>query len=442
MKRLVVIGGGAAGPSVAAKAKRVDRNLDVQMFDQGPHVSYAACPTPYFIAGRIPTAERLIARSPEKFAQSGIDVHLRTGIETLDLAAGMATDTGGRRWPYDYVAYTTGASSRRLEAPGGDAEGVFSLKDLSDAIEIERFVRERRPRRAVILGAGLIAMEMAEAFRELELETTILYRGTLPARRLGPELATLVLEELERCGVTFVPEAEVAAIESSSRGLRIESNRGAFDADLVLVALGIRPNTALAGQAGIRLGATGAVATDRRQRTNHEQVFSAGDCAEATHRITGKAGYFPYGDVANKQGRVAGANIGGEEAEFPGVLASWCFKVFDLEVASTGLTPAEAQAEGIDAVAVQVRAGSRAGAYPGARPLHLRLVAERGSGRLLGAQAVGADQVVGRIDVVAAGLQRGMTAADLAQLDLCYAPPFSPVWDPLHIAAGECLKKL
>jgi NADPH-dependent 2,4-dienoyl-CoA reductase/sulfur reductase-like enzyme len=442
MKRLIVIGGGAAGPSVAAKAKRVDPDLDIQMFDRGPHVSYAACPTPYFIAGRIPKPERLIARTPEKFAQAGINVHLETGIEQLDLAAGEAVDTRGQRWAFDRVAYTTGAASYRPAIPGADAAGVFSLKDLADAIAIERYVSERRARRAIILGAGLIAMEMAEAFRARGLETTVLYRGAFPLRRLGEEFGALVREELERQGVTFVAGVETRAIEASAGGLRVETATGAFDADLVLAALGIRPQTALAAEAGIALGASGAVATDARQRTNHEHVYSAGDCAEATLRITGRPGYYPYGDVANKQGRVAGANLGGEEAEFAGVLGSWCVKVFDLEVAATGLTLEEARAADLEAVAVTVRAGSRAGAYPGAQPLHLRLVAQRGSGRLLGAQAAGADQVVGRVDAVAAGLHRGMTAADLAQLDLCYAPPFAPVWDPLHIAASECLKQI
>lgn len=442
MKRLVVVGGGAAGPSVAAKAKRVDPDLDIQMFDQGPHVSYAACPTPYFIAGRIPQAERLIARPPEKFAQAGIGVHLETGIAALDLAAGVATDTRDQRWPFDLLAYTTGAASYRPAVTGGDAAGVFTLKDLADAIAIERFVREHDVRRALILGAGFIAMEMAEAFRELGLTTTILYRGTLPVRRLGAELAGIVLEELARQGVVFVRQADVTAIEPYTGGLRVASSQGEFEADLVLAALGVRPNTTLARQAGVVVGPTGAVATDARQRTNLEQVYSAGDCAEATHRLTGKAVYVPYGDVANKQGRVAGANIGGQQTEFAGVLGSWCFKVFDLEIASTGLTPAEAREAGLDAVAVRVRGSSRAGAYPGARPLHLQLVAERGSGRLIGAQAAGADQVIARVDAVAAGLHRGMTVADLSQLDLCYAPPFSPVWDPLHIAANECLKKL
>ncbi|MFH1144649.1 MAG: FAD-dependent oxidoreductase [Candidatus Eisenbacteria bacterium] len=441
-QRLIIIGGGAAGSSVAAKAKRVKPDLEVHMFDQGPHVSYSACPTPYYIGGVIPDAEQLIARRPEQFEKSGIHVHLNTGIVSLDPQAGRARDSQGQDWPFDQAAYTTGAHSFIPSIPGIEHEGVFALKDLRDAMRIKDFIREHRARRGVILGAGLIAMEMAEAFRELDLATTILYRGTLPLKKLGEDFARIVLQELESRGVAFLPGTEVMAIERGERGLEVVTADRRHEADLVLVALGILPATRLAAASGLRLGASQAVATDAQQRTNFENVYTAGDCAEAFDRVARRPDYFPFGDVANRQGRVAGANIAGQAAAFPGVVGSWCCKVFGLEVAQTGLTEEAARAAGFQPTAAQVTARSRAHAYPGSQPVQIRLIAEQAAGRLLGAQAVGAEGAVTRVNVVAAGLHCGMTVADLAQIDLCYAPPYSPSWDPLHLVAAECLKKL
>jgi NADPH-dependent 2,4-dienoyl-CoA reductase/sulfur reductase-like enzyme len=369
-------------------------------------------------------------------------VHLETTIAEIDAAAGAIVDREGRRRAYDRLVVATGATAQRPDLPGIDARGVFTLKDLGDALRLQEALAQPNVRRVILLGAGFIALEMAEAFRERGLATTILYRGALPMRRLGAPLAQLLLDELERHQVVFAGEQSLRGIEAGAAALSVVTDRGQHEADLVLAALGVAPNVALARQAGLRIGESGALWTDATQRTSRSEIYAAGDCTEVTHLVSGRPIHLPLGDVANKQGRVAGVNIGGGRAEFPGVLGSQCFKLFDLEVAYTGLTAEQARVAGLEPITALVRGRTRAGAYPGAKPIHLQLVAEAGSGRLLGAQIVGGEGAVGRANTVAAALHRRMTLADLALLDLCYAPPYAPAWDPLHIAAQECLKQV
>ena len=440
-ERIVVVGGGAGGPSAAAKAKRINPDLDIHMFEAGPHVSYAACPTPYFIANVIPNEEQLIARTPEAFEKSGIHVHLNTAVEALDFLQGVAVDSTGEKWPFDKLVYTTGASSMLPDIPGANLGRVFTLKSLHDAIRIKSFIETHKPRSAIILGAGFIALEMCETFRLRGLDTTVLYRGTQPAKRMGEELSGIVLEEMNANGVHFFPGVEPMAIVEEGDLLRVETNDGSFSADMVLVALGVHPNIELAESNGILIGETGAIRTDASQRTNRQNVFSAGDCAEVFNLVSRQPDFIPLGDVANKQGRVAGENIGGQESEFLGVVGSWCFKFFELEVAYTGLNETEARQAGFHPVSGFVTVQSRATSYPGSHPLHIRLVADRPTGRLLGAQMVGKEGAVSRANVVAACLHRTTAVEELSLMDFCYAPPFSPSWDPLHIAAQECLKQ-
>ena len=441
-RRVIVVGGGAGGPSAAAKAKRVDASLDVQMFESGPHVSYAACPTPYYICDMIKDPNRIIARTPEQFEKSGVHVHVNHSIEELDMDGGFVRDSENRKWPFDVLVYAAGASPFLPSIPGIGSEGVFTLKNLRDAMNIKNFIEEKKARSAVILGAGFIAMEMAESFRERGIETTILYRGELPVKQMGPDISKIILEELEKHGVRFVTGAEPTAIVQENGGLIVETAGERFSADIVLAALGIRPNTRLAQSAGLRLGDAGGVLTDASSRTNLENVYAAGDCTEVFHLVSRRPAFLPLGDTANKQGRVAGSNIGGEAAVFPGVVGSWCFKMFDLEVAATGLTESGALKAGFHPVSTIIKANSRAGSYPGGKPVTVQIQAERSTGKLLGAQFIGAEGAVSRSNVVAACLYAGMSVEDLAFMDLCYAPPYSPVWDALHIAAQECLKKI
>ena len=259
--------------------------------------------------------------------------------------------------------------------------------------------------------------------------------------QLGEELARQILEELERNDVAFVGNAKLEGFERASSGeISVATSNCSLETDIVLLGIGVVPAVALASEAGLALGATGAIAVNDRMQTDVPQVFAAGDCCESYHRISRRPVYAPLGDIANKQGRIAGANIGGQSLSFPGIVGSICFQVFGLEVASTGLTEEQARDAGLEATSATIRGASKAHSYPGASELRLRLVVETESGRLLGAQAVGGDGVVSRINALAAALTGGLCAEDLAYLDLAYAPPFSGAWDPVHIAAQKLLK--
>ena len=347
----------------------------------------------------------------------------------------------GEQLPFDHLVFATGAVPRSLGVPGEDLTGIFHLRNLTDAVRIKNFIAKGKSKRAVLVGAGFIALEMCEAFRELGLTTTLIHRTAFPMRKLGEDFGTKILEELERNEVSFVPNATISGFEATSNGeIKVTTSNGPLLSDIVLLGIGIDPEVSLAREAGISTGPTGAIATDDHMKTNIDSIYAAGDCCESHHRISNKPVYYPLGDIANKQGRVAGANIGGQDLTFPGIVGSSCFKVFNLEVASTGLTEQESTEAGFDPSSVTIQGVSRPHGFPGAAKLWLRLVADRDSGRLLGAQGVGGDGVVSRINILAAGLTTGLSVQELAYIDLAYAPPFSGSWDPVHIAAQQLLK--
>jgi NADPH-dependent 2,4-dienoyl-CoA reductase/sulfur reductase-like enzyme len=347
----------------------------------------------------------------------------------------------GEQLPFDHLVFATGAVPRSLGVPGEDLTGIFHLRNLTDAIRIKNFIAKGKSKRAVLVGAGYISLEMCEAFRGIGLTTTLIHRTAFPMRKLGEDFGKKILEELERNEVSFVPDATISGFEATSNGeIKVTTGNGPLLADIVLLGIGIDAEVSLAREAGISTGPTGAIATDDHMRTNIDSIYAAGDCCESHHRISGKPVYYPLGDIANKQGRVAGANIGGQDLTFPGIVGSSCFKVFNLEVASTGLTEKESRDAGFDPTSVTIQGVSKPHGYPGAAKLWLRLVADRESGRLLGAQGVGGDGVVSRINLLAAGLTAGLSVQELAYIDLAYAPPFSGSWDPVHIAAQQLLK--
>jgi len=349
--------------------------------------------------------------------------------------------TGGEAIPFDYLVMATGASCRHAGVPGEHLEGVFCLRNVTDALRIKRFVEENRVKRAVVVGAGLVSLEMCEAFRRLGLQTTLIYRGELPMRRLGSEFARQILTELEEHGVAFMGNTNLQGFEATSNhGCVVHTSNGSLETDLVLLGIGVIPSVALASEAGLALGSTGAIGVDEHMETNVSRIYAAGDCCESYHRISRRPVYAPLGDIANKQGRIAGANVGGQRLSFPGIVGSMCFKVFGLEVASTGLTEEEARQAGFAPVSATIQGFSKAHSYPDASELRLRLVAEAEGGRLLGAQGVGGGGVVARINALATALTGALSLEELAYLDLAYAPPFSGAWDPLHIAAQRLLK--
>ncbi len=389
-------------------------------------------------------------RRPEQFKEKqDIDVFLRHRVKRLDPGARQVEvedlEKGEKKLlDFDRAVLACGARSRRLGIPGENAPNLFTLKDLGDAIRAKRYLDERHPSRVGILGSGYIGLEMADAFRERGLETTLFYRGTRPVSNQEPEIGEAVLEELEKNGVRFLPEHEPIAFHTNGGEeiTTLETSKGRYPVDLVLSALGVVPNAELAAEAGLRLGRTGAIRTDAGQQTDHPDIYAAGDCCEAYHRLLGGTVYMPLGDVASKQGRVAGENAAGGEATFEGIVGSMCFQVFSLEVATTGLTEKTARERGLDVGVQKIRAPSKVHYMPGAERLQLKIVFERASGRLLGGHMAGREGVARRINTLAVAVQSGMTVQALSRMDFAYAPQFSEPFDPILIAAEQALKKL
>ena len=446
--KLVVIGGDAAGMSAASQArKRLGPDeLEIVAFERGHFTSYSACGIPYWIGGSVSERDALVARSPEEHRKAGIDVRLRHEVVGIDLDRRevVAHDLAGGgevREGFDHLVYATGASPITPEWARVPAAGVFGVQTLDDGAAIHDWLdREPKPRTAVVIGGGYIGVEMAEAMVLRGLDVTLLEKSPEPmAKTVDPEMGALVRKAVGEMGIEVVTGAEVSGIGTSGGRVReVVTPGGALPADIVVMGLGVRANSSLAGEAGLPVGVTGGVRTDRRMRVaGVEGVWAAGDCVETRHLLTGEPAHIPLGTHANKQGRVAGINIGGGYATFPGVIGTAVTKVCNLEVARTGLTEKEARKAGFAYVTASVESTSRAGYYPGAAMMTIKLIAERRTGTLLGAQIVGRTEAAKRIDALAVAVWNRMTVEEMTALDLSYAPPFAPVWDPVLIAARK-----
>ena len=350
-KRLVVIGGVAAGMSAAAKAKRTNRDLEVMVYEKGSHISYAACGAPYWIAGDVADYHQLIIRNPEQMRKQGVHAHTHHEVTAIDPQLKTLTvrdlDDGRQfRTKFDRLVIATGARPAQMRLPGSDLPGLFALRSLATAQAIHRFVTEQRPQRAVIVGGGYIAVEMAETFRRLGLDVTMLIRsGKIMRATLDDDTRDIVQAELSRQGVKVIQSTPIA-FEGNGRVQAVVTSDGSFPCDVVLLGIGAQPNVELAQAGGVTLGPTGAIATDSQMCTNLPGIYAAGDCAEAMHLVTGKPTYVPLGSTANKQGRVAGTNAGGGSVTFSGVVGTMVVRAFDLAVATTGLTASRAQEKG------------------------------------------------------------------------------------------------
>ncbi len=450
-KRLLIIGGVAAGMSAASRAKRRNPDLDVIVLEKTQYISYGSCGLPYYISDMIHDHNKLVIIPPKVAREKrGIDVrllHEATEIRTDEKKVRALNHETGEEttFYYDKLVIATGAGAARPPIRGIDLKHVFVLRTLTDGVALKSFIDSGKPKKAVIIGAGYIGLEMAEAFSTRGLHVTILEKLPNILGTMDEEINTIVESELERNHVGLHKNAGVVAFEGNSAGevqsVVLEDGRR-FEADLVLVATGVKPHVRFAEAAGIKLGPTGAIAVNEKQETNVPDVYAAGDCAEALHLVTGKPAYIPLGPTANKQGRVAGENAAGGFGIFKGIVGTAVFKCFDLEVARTGLTSVEAEREGFATVTSTITDKCCAGYYPGASPITIKFVMNKENGQLLGAQMVGNHGVSKRIDVLATALFKKMTVEEISQLDLSYAPPFAPVWDPILIAANIGLKAL
>lgn len=443
-ERVVVVGADAAGMSAASQAKRVDDTLEIVALERGTHTSYSACGIPYWVGGVVPDVDALVARTADEHRANGIDLRLRSEAMAVDLDrrevevrdhAGAAT----YRLGFDHLVLATGARPRQPDVPGVEAKGIHGVQTLDDG---ERLLEslERKPRRAVVVGGGYIGIEMAEAMFLRGLEVSVLTRSAEPMATLDPDMGNQVHRAMEAMGIDVRTRVRLDGFETGDHGrvTAVSTDAGSFPADLVVLGTGVAPETTLAREAGLLLGRWGGLVTDLQMRVfDADGVWAAGDCVESIDLVSGNRVHVALGTHANKQGRVLGTNLGGGYATFPGVVGTAVSKVCELEIARTGLREADCDAVGYRWLAVTVDSSTRAGYYPDAAPITVKLVVEQRTGRLLGGQIVGREGAAKWVDSLAVALWNRMTVEEIAMLDLGYAPPFSPVWDPVLIAARK-----
>ncbi len=429
---LVVIGGVAAGLSAAARARRIDPRLDIIVLEKGPDISYGACGLPYFVEGRVRRTDDLVTYTPEYFRKErNIEVRTGTRVVAISHPRREVTLESGQHVAYDKLVIATGA---RCDTCGANnlPPHVFTLHTLDDAARMRAFLDTRKPRHALVVGAGYIGLETADALRRNGLRVTVVERSANLLLRGDPWWTGLVRTQLERHGVDVQNGIEVKGFDLPAP---------APPAEMVVLAAGFRPNVELASAAGVEIGRTGAIRTDDRMETNLRGVYAAGDCAEVNHLVTGRPTWIPLGTTANKTGRVAGANATGARERFSGIVGTSIVSIFGMGFATTGLTAAQAKTEGFNPVAAQIEAKSKPGYFLGAKT-SVELIADRTTGKLLGGSIVGEDGAAGRVNVIATALAARLGIDEFEQLDLAYSPPFSPVWDPLLIAAQQLKKNL
>jgi NADPH-dependent 2,4-dienoyl-CoA reductase/sulfur reductase-like enzyme len=439
-ERLLVIGGDAAGMSAASQARRrrPADDLEIVVLERSGWISFSACGEPYFIAGEVTDLQQLLARRPEQFEADGIEVRMHTEATAIDPDRRVVEalgPTGPVSFGYDQLVYATGAAPIIPDIRDADADGVFTLRTLDDAADIHAAAGHAT--RAVVVGGGYIGIEVAEALVRRGVQTTIVTSGdTVMNRALDEDMGHLATDAIRSQGVEVHPGIRVRClVDGGGAVVGVEADEDVLPADLVVIGVGAAPEVALAERAGVTLGPTGAIAVDDRQRTSVDGIWAAGDCAEARHVVSGLPVNTQLGTVANKQGRVAGINLGGGDATFPGVLGTAITRFGKTEISRTGLSERQATEAGIAHSVGTVESSTIAGYMADTAPMVIKALCEQGTGRLLGAQIVGGPGAGKRIDTFAAALWGGLGGHDLAMADLSYAPPFSGVWDPVMIAA-------
>lgn len=449
-ERFIIIGAVAAGLSAASRARRLKPDMEIMVFERTADVSWAACGMPYLIADKVKSGNDLMVYDVKFFKeQRNIDIFLYHEVKQIfpqrKAALTRSVKTGGEKeYPYDKLLIATGARAVVPPIKGINLKGVFPLRQLQDGIAIKEYIRNNSPQKGLIIGAGYIGMEMAEAFAATGIKVTVVEKLSNILGTMDDEITEVVEAELKRNNVTLIKSSGVTEfIGDGSSVAKVVTDTGMnIEVEIVLISVGIRPNSEIGKEAGIEMGRTGAINVNERLETNVPDIYAAGDCAEAYHLVLNRNVYIPLGTTANKQGRVAGENAAGGNASFGGIVGTAVFKTFDLEVGRTGITEKEAKAEGIDCVSNVIRHLSRAFYYPGRSDIKVKLVADRKTGLLLGAQMAGREGVAKRVDVFATAITARMTVHQIRNLDLGYAPPFAPVYDPILIAADELQKKL
>ena len=441
--KVIIIGGVAGGATAAARLRRLDESAEIIILERTGYVSYANCGLPYFLSGVIADEGKLTLQTPASFKERfNIDVRVRNEAVAIDPDAKTVTvrrleDGSEYTEDYDALVYAPGARATRPDMPGADDERILTMRTVEDTFRIRQLIEARNPRTAIVVGGGFIGLEVAENLVEAGIAVTLLQRSDQVLRPLDRDMASLIHNKLRAAGVDLRLGTPVVGYErpGEGEGMRvIIEEGGVLEADLVFIGLGTTPDTVLAKEAGIELGRKGAVVVDDHMRTSAPDIYAVGDAVEIVNSVSGQKALIPLAGPANKQGRIAANNICGIDDVYTGSLGSSIVKVFDLTAAATGLNSSGAKAAGIDFDSVVLRPASHATYYPGSSSITMKVLFEPATGRIIGAQALGKEEVAKQVDVFATAITAGMTAADLEDLDLAYAPPFSSAKSPVNMA--------
>lgn len=439
--KVVIIGGVAGGATAAARIRRLDEKAQIIVFEKSGFVSYANCGLPYYIGGVIQDPEALTLQTPESFwMRFRIEMRVRhevTRIEPERHVVQVKNLNTGEVFEenYDRLLISTGAKPVWPDLPGTGLGNLFTLRTVEDTLRIREFVEKNHPNSVVLAGGGYIGLELAENFRELGMDVTIVQRPKQLMNPLDSDMAAFVHGKMRSKGVKLMLGHTVAGFEKGEKGVRVLLKEAQpLEADMVILAIGVTPDSQLAAEAGLELGIKGSIVVNDRMETSEPDIYAAGDAVEVKHYITGKKALISLAGPANKQGRIAADNICGGDSRYPGSQGSSVIKVFDMTVASTGINERTAQQAGIDYDKVYLSPASHASYYPGGKVMTIKIIFEKETWKLLGAQIVGYDGVDKRIDVLATAMYAGITALQLKELDLAYAPPYSSAKDPVNMA--------
>jgi NADPH-dependent 2,4-dienoyl-CoA reductase/sulfur reductase-like enzyme len=448
-KRIIVIGGNSAGLSAASRAKQLNPSLDVLVIEKTPHVSYASCGIPYMIAGVV-KPERMFAFSVKELqTKRGIEVwtnHEAVAIDTVKRTVSVVSNETAREQilAYDKVVLATGAKPVLPNFCVEEATNMFTIRTLVDGLRLHDMIQKQQPQKVIVVGAGALGLEIVEAFRVLGLDVVLIEKSNQVLPDVEPQITAIVEEELSTHNVVSHTNTTVEGVEyDDNRIQRVSLGVGKepLPCDLVVFCAGIQPNVTLAEESGIAIGGNRAIIVNDQQRTRKLDIYAAGDCTETYHLVTKRSTWMPLAPAALKQGRVAGANAAGGHMRFSGVVGTTMLKVFNQQIAMTGLTIAEIKKANLDAEVVVVTQDSRAKYYPGNQPITAAVLYERNTRRLLGAQMVGMDGVAHRINVFTSALHAELSLQEIRNLDLGYAPPYAPTWDTVLVAGSAALKK-
>ena len=435
--KVVIVGGVAGGASAAARLRRLDESAEIIMFERGEYISFANCGLPYYIGGEITKKSALTLQTPQSFnARFNVDVRVNSEVTSIDPKAKTVTvrskDRSEYTESYDKLILSPGAAPIRPPMEGADNARVFTLRNIPDTIKIREYVEEEFPESAVVVGGGYIGVEMAENLKNAGVAVTIVELADHVIAPLDYDMACDVHRYLKEKGVGLILKNGVQAIKEEGGKLKLTLSDGEIETDMVIMAVGVRLDTALAKEAGLELNKRGAIVVNEHMLTSDPDIYAVGDAVEVTDFVTGEKAYIPLAGPANKQGRIAADNICGIPTTYKNTLGSAVLKIFDMTVATTGVNERAAKAAGLDYDKVYTYSNSHASYYPGSTGMSIKTLYEKGTGKILGAQIVGFDGVDKRCDVLATAIRAGMTAKDLTELELCYAPPFGSAKDPVN----------